>query len=132
MITGMNHVTLAVKDIKKSFHLLSGYFGAKTPYVDGIKVHIFLWVIFGFALMLMINVFLILAIHIMLFQFRPVILRHESPDYSIRNKIFKDNTSAWRFIYFLIRISISLKSMLVIGKNVLSTKKANPGAWKKI
>lgn len=132
MITGMNHITLAVRDIEKSFHFYRDILGLK-PLCRWDKGAYFLVGNFWFCL----NVdkkrqpnpcYTHYAFTVSSEEFAA--MSHRIIDSGA--EIFKDNTSPGDSLYFLDPDKHKLEIHTSDWKTRIATKKADPGAWKNI
>ena len=132
MITGMNHITLAITDIEQSFHFYRDILGLK-PLCRWDKGAYFLVGNFWFCL----NVdekrepnpcYTHYAFSVSKTDFNAMSRRIIDSGAAI----FKDNTSPGDSLYFLDPDQHKLEIHVSDWQERIATKKANPGAWKNI
>lgn len=132
MIAGMNHITLAVKNINQSFVFYSDIIGLK-PLVKWDKGAYFLAGDFWFCL----NVDDKRIVNVCYTHYAFSVSREQFNKLSqiiIRSgvEIFKDNTSPGESLYFLDPDGHKLELHVGNWQNRIEAKKAEIGAWKNV
>lgn len=132
MISGMNHITLAVTDIEKSFYFYQNILGLK-PICKWDKGAYFMVGEFWFCLNLDPNrnsttCYTHYSFSVTQEDFKSWIERLEN----FNIKIFKENSSPGDSLYFLDPDGHKLELHVSDWKERMRAKKENPGLWKNV